>query len=112
MDTTPIPITTGLCHGSTDWDLDVGGLDEWISAMTRCHSCPLLDACREALDGCYPGWWTRMGQSTDRNPAGVIWAGWAFSNAGTVLTEKGLRRAAAERRHQERVTDEQLWAAS
>lgn len=87
-----------LCKGSSDWDLDFGGLAEWVAAMTRCHDCPMLQACRAELDAAYPEWWTRMGLSSDRNPAGVIWAGWAFSDAGTVLTEKGLRRTASERR--------------
>lgn len=102
-----------LCTGSNDWDLDFGSPTQWIAAMTKCHACPMLDTCREQLDLLYPQWWTRMNESSPKNPAGVIWAGWAFSDAGTVLTEKGLVRAASERRSRRRAEENaQLGVAS
>lgn len=89
----------GTCVGSRDWDLDAGGPAEWIDSLLACHDCPVMTECRAELDATYPGWWNRARTGGTRNPAGVIWAGWAFSDAGTVLTEPGLRRFASQQRH-------------
>lgn len=89
----------GACVGSRDWDLDAGGPAQWIDSLLACHDCPVMTECRAELDATYPGWSKRARTGGTRNPAGVIWAGWAFSDAGTVLTEPGLRRFASQQRH-------------
>lgn len=83
----------------TKWELDREGehlLGEWAQAIETCISCPFQAACREELDRYYPEWWDSA--DTAGAPYDIIWAGWAFSSVGQVLTQRGLRRLASERR--------------
>jgi hypothetical protein len=63
------------------WDLDHGGLTDWLRAIRTCTSeCPLLQQCWEARNRQYPS----------ASPAGVIWAGTAFTETGEPLTPRTL----------------------
>ena len=73
------------------WDLDAGDVQSWMRAQRVClEQCPFLTACQERRDKLYP--------HPARNPAGVIWAGVAYSETGRVLDTEGLRRLSATQR--------------
>lgn len=72
------------------WDLDQGDLNSWSRALRTCQeACPFKTECTRGRDEMYSG---------SVRPAGVIWAGVAYSDAGVVLDASGLRRLAASRR--------------
>ena len=69
------------------WDLDVGDLQSWMRAVQLCRACPFIQQCRQRRRDLFPHTY----------PAGVIWAGAAFSETGKPLDASGLRRLAAAR---------------
>jgi len=71
------------------WDLDIGDAVSWRRAVQTCVDCPVRAACIEERAAFFP----------HSNPAGVIWAGVAYSETGKVLDTSGLRRLAATRRN-------------
>jgi hypothetical protein len=74
------------------WDLDIGGLPAWFRAADACNGCPFLADCLAQRREFFP----------TSNPAGVIWAGVAYSETGRILGTSGLRRLAATRRNRDR----------
>lgn len=74
------------------WDLDEGTYPDWIDAQAECTTCPFLQSCRTQLIRLYP----RAGDD-GQGPLGVIWAGDAYSNQGTVLTNAQLQSFALHR---------------
>jgi len=60
------------------WSLDQGGgLPDWLRAIRTCVTeCPLIQQCWEARNRQYPD---------KENPAGVIWAGVAYTETGQPL---------------------------
>lgn len=80
--------------GGISWDLDNGDLSSWSRALRTCQEvCPFKALCVQLREEMYPG---------SVRPAGVIWAGVAYSDAGVVLDASGLRRLAASRRGRRR----------
>jgi len=79
-------------HDMWRWDLDRGTYPDWVQARAECRSCPLLVQCRTQLAQLYP----RTGER-DQGPQGVIWAGDAYGNHGTILTDSQLRTLAQRR---------------
>lgn len=58
------------------WDLDCGDLVDWLRSIRICvEECPLLQQCWQARNQLYP----------HRHPAGVIWAGVAYTDRGQPL---------------------------
>lgn len=100
--TGPVPAWQGPCaigqarpqdaHPRASWDLDIGDLTAWFRAADACNGCPFLAACLAQRREFFPS----------SNPAGVIWAGVAYSETGRVLDTSGLRRLAATRRNRDR----------
>jgi hypothetical protein len=85
--------STAPCqHDMWRWDLDRGTYPDWVRARAECHTCPLLVQCRTQLAQLYP----RTGER-DQGPQGVIWAGDAYGNHGTLLTDSQLRTLAQRR---------------
>lgn len=82
---------TDPTHPHASWDLDLGDAMAWMRAAEQCRTCPLLLQCRD-LRGEYYG---------AASPAGVIWAGVAYSETGRPLDAAGLRRLAAVRRNRQ-----------
>ena len=63
------------------WDMDTADLTAWLLALRTCaQDCPMLRACYENRNRLY----------TDSMPAGVIWAGVAFTETGQPLTKYDL----------------------
>jgi hypothetical protein len=64
------------------WALDRGGLPDWLRAIRTCVTgCPLIQQC----------WETRNRLYADSHPAGVIWAGTAYTETGEpLLTQQSL----------------------
>lgn len=85
-------IWQGLCSDDPDsWDLDSGDVKSWLRAMRVCReSCPFLAECVAARIRMYPA--TADPKTSRAMPAGVIWAGIAYSDTGHVLSEHLLRR--------------------
>lgn len=87
------PHWTGPCASvvtGASWDLDEGDLVAWTRALRICQEhCPVKQLCTQRRQEFYPG--------ADR-PAGVIWAGVAYSEAGKILDAAGLRRLASASR--------------
>lgn len=65
------------------WSVDQGGLPDWLRAIRICVTdCPLIQQCWEARNRQYPD---------HENPAGVIWAGVAYTETGQpLLTQAAL----------------------
>ena len=58
------------------WTLDRGGLPDWLRAIRTCvTACPLIQQC----------WETRNRLYAESHPAGVIWAGTAYTETGEPL---------------------------
>ena len=80
------------------WSVDQGGgLPDWLRAIRTCVTdCPLLQQCWEARNRQYPD---------QENPAGVIWAGVAYTETGqplvtqSALVEYSHRRDRGWREH-------------
>jgi hypothetical protein len=72
------------------WSLDRGGLPDWLRAIRTCVTdCPLIQQC----------WETRNRMYADAHPAGVIWAGTAYTETGEpLLTQQALVGYAHRRR--------------
>ena len=88
------PPTTPCQRERWCWDLDEGSYPDWLRAQAECRGCPLLRQCRAQLIRLYP----RAGKDGDgEGPQGVIWAGDAYSNQGTVLTDAQLQSFALHR---------------
>ncbi len=75
------------------WEMDHGGLVDWLRSLRVCLSeCPLLAQC----------WAVRNRQYPAGHPAGVIWAGTAYTETGRplltqhALVEYGRRREAGK----------------
>jgi hypothetical protein len=79
-------------HDMWCWDLDRGTYPDWVRARAECRSCPLLGQCRTQLAQLYPDTGKR-----DQGPQGVIWAGDAYGNHGTILSDSQLRTLAQRR---------------
>ena len=64
------------------WALDRGGLSDWLRAIRTCVTgCPLIQQC----------WETRNRLYAESHPAGVIWAGIAYTDTGEpLLTQQSL----------------------
>lgn len=78
------------------WDLDKGTILDWITALRICTApCPLLTACWEARRRQYPD---------GHNPAGVIWAGEAFTDTGQLMRDPGALLAYGSQRDMARRT--------
>lgn len=95
-----LEIDRALPHES--WDLDFGDVRSWLRAQRVClEQCPVLQQCEDLRD--------RLYRPSRRRPAGVIWAGVAYSDSGKVLDMEGLRRLSATLRSRRstsfRVTD-------
>jgi hypothetical protein len=80
------------------WSVDQGGgLPDWLRAIRTCVTeCPLIQQCWEARNRQYPD---------QENPAGVIWAGVAYTETGqplitqSALVEYSHRRDRGWREH-------------
>jgi len=85
------PPASSEAHAS--WDLDIGDGRSWQRAVQQCEDCPFRQGlCVQERNEFFPS----------SNPAGVIWAGVAYSDAGKVLSTSGLRRLEATRRNRDR----------
>jgi hypothetical protein len=75
------------------WTLDRGGLPDWLRAIRTCvTACPLIQQC----------WETRNRLYAESHPAGVIWAGTAYTETGEpLLTQQALVEYANWRRRQQ-----------
>ena len=84
------------------WDLDSGDVKRWLRAILRMcrESCPFLAECVAARTRMYPA--TADFKASRSMPAGVIWAGVAYSELGRVLDTAGLRRLNAVQRNRHR----------
>lgn len=80
------------------WDLDRGDLSDWLAAKRTCLTlCPALGECHAYRVEMYPAS-AAVEANPKENPAGVIWAGVAFSDTGRALTNTQLRLMAAKKR--------------
>ena len=92
---TKTPVWRGPCAADpAGWDLDAGTLTQWLAAMRTCLNCPMLQLCRQARQEFWP---LADPHHPNRNPAGVIWAGVAYTETGHVLDDEGLRLYSARR---------------
>ena len=75
------------------WTLDRGGLPDWLRAIRTCvTACPLIQQC----------WETRNRLYAESHPAGVIWAGTAYTETGEpLLTQQALVEYANWRRRRQ-----------
>jgi hypothetical protein len=75
------------------WTLDQGGLPDWLRAIRTCVTAwPLIQLC----------WETRNRLYAESHPAGVIWAGTAYTETGEpLLTQQALVEYANWRRRQQ-----------
>lgn len=73
------------------WDLDIGEAISWFRAVQVCVACPVRKLCTQMRGEMFEA----------SNPAGVIWAGVAYSETGRVLDANGLRRLDSTRRNRE-----------
>jgi hypothetical protein len=75
------------------WSLDRGGLSDWLRAIRTCVTdCPLIQQCWENRNRLY----------AKSHPAGVIWAGTAYTETGEpLLTQQSLVEYANWRRRQQ-----------
>ncbi len=95
-DTPAIRPWRGPCAADpAGWDLDAGTLTQWLAAMRTCLNCPMLQLCLQARQEMFPG--SAPGRPA-RNPAGVIWAGVAYSDTGHAMDAAALRTYAARSR--------------
>jgi len=90
--------TRGVQRPSCDtdpegWTLDRGGLPDWLRAIRTCvTACPLIQQC----------WETRNRLYAESHPAGVIWAGTAYTETGEpLLTQQALVEYANWRRRRQ-----------
>ena len=81
------------------WELEVGSFPVWASAIAACKRCPILAACRAALEG------------EPEPPSAVIWAGIAFGERRQILSTRGLQRRSERLRDRARSTSSQEAAA-
>lgn len=81
------PLVEDVPHAS--WDLDIGEAISWFRAVQVCIDCPVSKLCTQMRGEMFP----------TSNPAGVIWAGVAYSETGRVLDAGGLRRLDSTRRN-------------
>ena len=80
------------------WDLDQGGVYDWLRAIADCQQrCPRLGECRRDLAAPDIG-----------TPRAAVQAGIAFGSTGTPLTIAALRRRAARRERDARLPDGNL----
>ena len=94
---TNAPTSTGrprrpCTQNPAGWDLDSGELEDWLSAIRACMACPVLRLCWERRNRLY----------SDEHPAGVIWAGTAYTGTGVPLTTGSALVAYAVRVARER----------
>ncbi len=77
------------------WSLDRGGLPDWLRAIRTCVTgCPLIQQC----------WETRNRLYAESHPAGVIWAGTAYTETGEpLLTQQSLVEYANWRRRRQAI---------
>lgn len=85
------------------WDLDNGDLLSWTRALQGCQACPVRDLCAQERDEMFEG---------AGRPAGVIWAGVAYSDTGKPLNAAGLRRLAAAHRGRRVRAGSTAWSAA
>jgi len=80
------PAAASPCASNPEgWDMDHGDLSDWLRALRACaQDCPLLRQCWERRNALY----------ASEMPAGVIWAGTAFTETGVALTKWNLEEYA------------------